>query len=101
MRTFRAKANTTRRVAGQMNKTEQAYAALLQCRKDAGEIQVEMCMRSGYGLPGVTMTVVDHDAKFTSALFRALVKSIGSESCLTVGLAYHKNTNAKVERQWH
>jgi len=38
MRTFRAKGNTTRRVAGSMNKTEQAYAALLQCRKDAGEI---------------------------------------------------------------
>ena len=38
MRTFRPKANTTRRVAGQMNKTEQAYAALLQSRKDAGDI---------------------------------------------------------------
>jgi len=35
---FKARANTTRRVAGQMNKTEQAYAALLQSRKDAGEI---------------------------------------------------------------
>ena len=35
---FRAKANTTRRVAGQMNKTEQAYAALLEQRKQAGEI---------------------------------------------------------------
>ena len=38
MRTFRAKANTTRRVAGSMNKTEQAYAALLEQRKQAGEI---------------------------------------------------------------
>ena len=38
MKHFRAKANTTRRVAGQMNKTEQAYAALLEERKKAGEI---------------------------------------------------------------
>jgi len=37
-RTFRAKASTTRRVAGTMNKTEQAYAALLEQRKLAGEI---------------------------------------------------------------
>ena len=28
-------------------------------------------------------------------MFRAFVKSMGS--CLIVGLAYHKNTNAKVE----
>jgi len=35
---FRAKGNTTRRVAGTMNKTEQAYAALLDQRKLAGEI---------------------------------------------------------------
>jgi hypothetical protein len=38
MRKFHAKGNTTRRVAGQMNKTEQAYAALLEERKKAGEI---------------------------------------------------------------
>ena len=38
MRTFKAKGNTTRRVAGSMNKTEQAYAALLEQRKQAGEI---------------------------------------------------------------
>jgi hypothetical protein len=40
--------------------------------------------------------VVDHDPKFTSQVFRAFVKSTGS--CLIVGSAYHKNTNAKVER---
>jgi len=39
---------------------------------------------------------VDHDPKFTSEVFRAFVKSMGS--CLIVGSAYHKNTNAKVER---
>jgi hypothetical protein len=38
MRTFKAKANTARRVAGTMNKTEQAYASLLEARKLAGEI---------------------------------------------------------------
>jgi len=38
MRTFKAKGNTTRRVAGTMNKTEQAYADLLEQRKQAGEI---------------------------------------------------------------
>ncbi len=42
------------------------------------------------------MLVVDHDPKFTSEVFRAFVKSMGS--CLIVGSAYHKNTNAKVER---
>ena len=35
--------------------------------KDAADILVEMCMRSGDSLPYVI--VVDHDAKFTSALF--------------------------------
>ena len=35
---FKARANTTRRVAGQMNKTEAAYAALLEQRKQSGEI---------------------------------------------------------------
>jgi len=38
MRTFKAKANTARRVAGTMNKTEASYAALLEARKLAGEI---------------------------------------------------------------
>ena len=62
--------------------------------KDAADIIVEMCMRSGDGMPDVI--VVDHDPKFTSKLFTAFVKSMGS--CLIVGSAYHKNTNAKVER---
>jgi hypothetical protein len=53
-----------------------------------------MCLWSGDGCPDVL--VVDHDPKFTSAVFRAFVKSMGS--CLIVGSAYHKNTNAKVER---
>ena len=38
MRTFRAKANTTRRVAGKMNKTEEAYSKVLEAKKFAGEI---------------------------------------------------------------
>ena len=40
--------------------------------------------------------VVDHDPKFTSDVFRAFVKGMGT--CLIVGSVYHKNTNAKVER---
>ena len=54
----------------------------------------EMCLRSCAGYSDAL--VVDHDAKFTSEVFRAFVKSMGS--CLVVGSAYHKNTNAKVER---
>ena len=61
---------------------------------DAATIIRDMCLRSGDGFPDVL--VVDHDSKFTSEVFRAFVKSIGS--CLIVGSAYHKNTNAKVER---
>ena len=61
---------------------------------DAAAIIRDMCLRSGAGFPDVL--VVDHDAKFTSDVFRAFVKSMGSS--LIVGLAYHKNTNAKVER---
>jgi hypothetical protein len=38
----------------------------------------------------------DHDSKFASEVFRAYVKGWGS--CLIVGSAYHKNTNANVER---
>jgi hypothetical protein len=53
-----------------------------------------MCLRSGDGFPDVL--VVDHDPKFTSDVFRAFVRGMGS--CLIVGSAYHKNTNAKVER---
>ncbi len=59
---------------------------------DAAEIIRDMCS-SGNGFPDVH--VVDHDQKFTSQVFRAFVKSMGS--CLIVGSAYHKNTNAKVE----
>ncbi len=40
--------------------------------------------------------MVDHDPKFTSEVFRAFVKSMGS--CLIVGSAYRKNTNVKAER---
>ncbi len=61
---------------------------------DAAEIIHYMCLRSGDGFPDVL--VVDHDPKFTSNMFWALVKSIGS--CLIVRSAYHKNTNAKVEQ---
>ena len=61
---------------------------------DAAEIIRDMCLRSGAGFPDVL--IVDHDPKFTSDVFRAFVRSMGS--CLIVGSAYHKNTNAKVER---
>ena len=61
---------------------------------EAAEIIRDMCLRSGDGFPDVL--VVDHDPKFTSDVFRAFVRSMGS--CLIVGSAYHKNTNAKVER---
>ncbi len=53
-----------------------------------------MRLRSGDCFPDVL--VVDHDPRFTSHVFRAFVRSMGS--CLIVGSAYHKNTNAKVER---
>jgi hypothetical protein len=42
--------------------------------------------------------VVDHDPNFTSKVFTAFVKSMGS--CLIVGSAYHKNTTTKVERAY-
>ena len=61
---------------------------------DAATIIRDMCLRSGAGFPDVL--VVDHDAKFTSDVFRAFAKSMGS--CLIVGSVYHKNTTAKVER---
>ncbi len=58
-------------------------------------IQVhDMCLRSRHGFPDVL--VVNHDSNFTSEVFRAFVKGWGS--CLIVGSAYQKNTNAKVER---
>ncbi len=53
-----------------------------------------MCLRSGDGFQDVL--VVDHNPKFTSDVFRAFAKGMGS--CLIVGSAYHKNINAKVER---
>jgi hypothetical protein len=61
---------------------------------DAAEIIRNLCLRSGTSFPDVL--VVDHDPKFTSDVFRAFAKGMGS--CLIVGSAYHKNTNAKVER---
>ena len=61
---------------------------------DAAEIIRDMCLRSGAGFPDAL--IVDHDPKFTSEVFRAFVKGMGSS--LIVGSAYHKNTNAKVER---
>jgi hypothetical protein len=61
---------------------------------DAAEIIRDVFLRSDDGFRDVL--VVDHDPKFTSDVFRALVKSMGSS--LIVGSAYHKNTNAKVGR---
>ena len=61
---------------------------------DAATIIRDMCLRSCAGFPNVLM--VDRDAKFTSHVFRAFAKSMGS--CLIVGSAYRNNTNAKVER---
>lgn len=40
MRTFRAKANTTRRVAGKMNKLEESYSKLLEEHRLAGKIHL-------------------------------------------------------------
>jgi hypothetical protein len=57
---------------------------------DAAAIVRDMCQRSGDGFPDVL--VVDHDSKFTSAVFHAFAKGMGS--CLIVGSTYHKNTNA-------
>lgn len=54
----------------------------------------DTALRSGDGIPDVL--VVDHDPKFTSNLFREFTRRIGSS--LLVGSAFHKNTNAKVER---
>ena len=47
---------------------------------DAAAIILGMCLRSGDGFPDVL--VVDHDSKFTSEVFRALVKGWGS--CLAL-----------------
>jgi hypothetical protein len=51
---------------------------------------------SGAGFPDAL--IVEHDPKYTSALFRAFVKGIMMGSSLIVGSAYHKSANAKVER---
>ena len=61
---------------------------------DAARIVLDMALRSGDGIPDVL--VVDHDPKFTSALFKEFTRRIGSS--LLIGSAYHKNTNAKAER---
>ncbi len=61
---------------------------------DAARIILEMALRSGDGVPDVL--VVDHDPKFTSALFREFTQILCSS--LLVGSAYHKNTNARAER---
>ena len=57
-----------------------------------------MCLRSCACFPDVLVveSQVDHDAKLKSDVFLAFAKSMGS--CLIVGSAYFKNTNAKVER---
>ena len=47
-----------------------------------------MCLRPGAGFPDVL--VEDHDAKFTSDVFHAFAKSMGS--CLIVSLEDHTNT---------
>ena len=61
---------------------------------DAAQIILDMALRSGDGIPDVL--VVDHDPKFTSTLFKEFTRRIGSS--LLIGSAYHKNTNARVER---
>jgi hypothetical protein len=54
---------------------------------EAAETIRDMCLRSGNGFPDVL--VVDHDPKFTSTVFLAFVKGMGSG--LIVGSEYHKN----------
>ena len=61
---------------------------------DAAQIILKMALRSGDGLPDVL--VVDHNPKFTSALFKEFTRHIGSS--LLIGSVYCKNTNAKAER---
>ena len=57
---------------------------------DAAAIFRDICLRSGAGFPD--LLAVDHDAKFTSEVFRAIVNSMGW--CLIVGSAHHKDTDA-------
>ncbi len=61
---------------------------------DAAEIIRDLCLRAGTGFSDVL--VVDHGPKFTSEVFRAFVKGMGSSLQVIVGSAYHNNTNAKV-----
>ena len=60
---------------------------------DAARIVLEMALRFEDGIPNVL--VVDHDPKFTSALFKEFTRCIGSS--LLISSTYHKNTNAKAE----
>jgi hypothetical protein len=46
---------------------------------DAVEIIRDMCLRSGDGFPD-ELVVVDHDPKFTSEMYRASIKGMGSTS---------------------
>jgi hypothetical protein len=61
---------------------------------DVAKIIHDLCLRSVTGIPD--LLVVDHDPKVTSNFVRALVKVMGS--CPIVGSAYHRNTDAQVER---
>ena len=53
---------------------------------DAARIVLELGLRSGDGIPDVL--VVDHDPKFTSALFKEFTRCIGSS--LLIGSACPK-----------
>ncbi len=55
----------------------------------------DMALRSSDSIPDVC-AVVDNDPKFTSNPFREFMRRIGSS--LIIGSAFHKHTNAKVER---
>ena len=55
---------------------------------------LEMTLRTEDGVPDVL--VVEHDPKFTSALFKEFTGRIGSS--LLIGSAYHENTKAMAER---
>ncbi len=63
---------------------------------DAAEIIRDMCLRSGAGFPDVL--IVDHDPKFTSDVFRAFVRSMGS--CLIVGPTSAQRTTKKQTSRW-
>ncbi len=63
---------------------------------DTAQITLNMALRSGDGVLDVLVTRVDQDPKFTSKLLREFKRCIGSSHL--VGSAYHKITNAKMER---